>query len=167
VVLEEDLSRTRLTQLEKAASGTIGIPEPLRLQIRVQRFDSASGLQRADAAPLLWVPALIPGSSVVEQAAVNRWVDGSNPSRGAKKRQGVRSNSGLAPWLSYSVGVPPGYRRCDHKQPERFLRDTHPNAAPTNLRARRASQSQAQSKTAPAAGASRTIDCPVESRLLW
>ena len=53
------------------------------LQIRVQRFDSASGLQRADAAPLLWVPALIPGSSVVEQAAVNRWVDGSNPSRGA------------------------------------------------------------------------------------
>src|SRR5437588_12772812 len=54
-----------------------------RLQIRVQRFDSASGLQRADAAPLLWVPALIPGSSVVEQAAVNRWVDGSNPSRGA------------------------------------------------------------------------------------
>ena len=53
------------------------------LQIRVQRFDSASGLQRADAAPLVWVPALIPGSSVVEQAAVNRWVDGSNPSRGA------------------------------------------------------------------------------------
>src|SRR5438067_1444201 len=42
-----------------------------------------SGLQRADAVPLLWVPALIPGSSVVEQAAVNRWVDGSNPSRGA------------------------------------------------------------------------------------
>ena len=83
MVLEEDLSRTRLTQLEKAASGTIGIPEPLRLQIRVQRFDSASGLQRADAAPLVWVPALIPGSSVVEQAAVNRWVDGSNPSRGA------------------------------------------------------------------------------------
>ena len=56
------------------------------LQIRVQRFDSASGLQRADAAPLLWVPALIPGSSVVEQAAVNRWVDGSNPSRGANSR---------------------------------------------------------------------------------
>ena len=30
--------------------------------------------------------ALIPGSSVVEQAAVNRWVDGSNPSRGANSR---------------------------------------------------------------------------------
>ena len=89
MVLEEDLSRTRLTQLEKAASGTIGIPEPLRLQIHVQRFDSASGLQRADAAPLLWVPALIPGSSVVEQAAVNRWVDGSNPSRGANKVRGL------------------------------------------------------------------------------
>ena len=73
----------RCCSYEKAVSRTIGILEPPRLQIRVQRFDSASGLQRADAAPLVWVPALIPGSSVVEQAAVNRWVDGSNPSRGA------------------------------------------------------------------------------------
>ena len=32
--------------------------------------------------------ALIPGSSVVEQAAVNRWVDGSNPSRGANQVRG-------------------------------------------------------------------------------
>ena len=32
--------------------------------------------------------ALIPGSSVVEQAAVNRWVDGSNPSRGANQARG-------------------------------------------------------------------------------
>src|SRR5205085_8491179 len=63
------------------------------LQIRVQRFDSASGLQRADAAPLLWVPALIPGSSVVEQAAVNRWVDGSNPSRGANQAGGLETSS--------------------------------------------------------------------------
>jgi hypothetical protein len=67
------------------------------LQIRVQRFDSASGLQRADAAPLLWVPALIPGSSVVEQAAVNRWVDGSNPSRGANKVRGLDQHKGLTP----------------------------------------------------------------------
>ena len=55
------------------------------LQIRVQRFDSASGLH--GYGPALVVDrsgrALIPGSSVVEQAAVNRWVDGSNPSRGA------------------------------------------------------------------------------------
>src|ERR1051325_6155132 len=34
-------------------------------------------------------PALIPGSSVVEQAAVNRWVDGSNPSRGANHIRGL------------------------------------------------------------------------------
>ena len=33
--------------------------------------------------------ALIPGSSVVEQAAVNRWVDGSNPSRGASESGGL------------------------------------------------------------------------------
>src|SRR3954470_20769724 len=35
--------------------------------------------------------ALIPGSSVVEQAAVNRWVAGSNPARGAKVDQEVGS----------------------------------------------------------------------------
>ena len=33
--------------------------------------------------------AAFPGSSVVEQAAVNRWVAGSNPARGARKIKGL------------------------------------------------------------------------------
>ena len=37
----------------------------------------------------LAICAAFPGSSVVEQAAVNRWVAGSNPARGAKVYQGV------------------------------------------------------------------------------
>ena len=53
------------------------------LQILVQRFDSASGLHNGTMPRFFLARALIPGSSVVEQAAVNRWVDGSNPSRGA------------------------------------------------------------------------------------
>ena len=48
--------------------------------------------------------ALIPGSSVVEQAAVNRWVAGSNPARGANEvgRPGQRwpGPPTLATWLS-------------------------------------------------------------------
>jgi hypothetical protein len=63
------------------------------LQIRVQRFDSASGLQWDDASPSALGWALIPGSSVVEQAAVNRWVDGSNPSRGANRPRGREQRS--------------------------------------------------------------------------
>ena len=59
------------------------------LQIRVQRFDSASGLHNGTMPGFFLEPALIPGSSVVEQAAVNRWVDGSNPSRGANKVRGL------------------------------------------------------------------------------
>src|ERR1700687_4586892 len=60
------------------------------LQILVQRFDSASGLHETRPRPVGNSPgrALIPGSSVVEQAAVNRWVDGSNPSRGANQVRG-------------------------------------------------------------------------------
>src|ERR1700674_4580338 len=54
------------------------------LQILVQRFDSASGLHNGTMPRFFLERALIPGSSVVEQAAVNRWVDGSNPSRGAR-----------------------------------------------------------------------------------
>ena len=76
------------------------------LQILVQRFDSASGLQdwtigipfvsivarsgwlcyKAHPAPTFYERRngpLIPGSSVVEQAAVNRLAGGSNPSPGA------------------------------------------------------------------------------------
>src|SRR6266436_1255242 len=88
------------------------------LQIRVQRFDSASGLHGTPSRPVFRVVgwALIPGSSVVEQAAVNRWVDGSNPSRGAKWKQGVRpiwSSPLLSPgW----VGVPQGYLGCGGKR---------------------------------------------------
>ena len=37
---------------------------------------------------------VVPGSSAVEQPAVNRLVDGSNPSRGAKLNQGLRQESG-------------------------------------------------------------------------
>jgi hypothetical protein len=59
------------------------------LQILVQRFDSASGLHNGTMPRFFLERALIPGSSVVEQAAVNRWVDGSNPSRGANQVRGL------------------------------------------------------------------------------
>src|SRR5262249_47342094 len=49
-LLAEDWPRISLLQLRKAVSRMIRILEPPRLQIRVRRFDSASGLQRADAA---------------------------------------------------------------------------------------------------------------------
>ena len=90
--LEEDLAAYRVDAVRKSGFGMIEMPEPPRLQIRVQRFASAFGLQRADAALPTSGPALIPGSSVVEQAAVNRWVDGSNPSRGANNVRGLDQN---------------------------------------------------------------------------
>ena len=55
------------------------------LQSREHRFESGPRLQE-----------LIRSSSVVEQAAVNRWVGGSNPSSGAKTGKGPGYN-GLAP----------------------------------------------------------------------
>src|SRR4029077_3169710 len=55
-----------------------------------------AGRRRSDTVPpgfRLVGRALIPGSSVVEQAAVNRWVDGSNPSRGANQAGGLGSEA--------------------------------------------------------------------------
>jgi hypothetical protein len=43
------------------------------------------------AGPLA-ICAAFPGSSVVEQAAVNRWVAGSNPARGARKNKALLCN---------------------------------------------------------------------------
>jgi hypothetical protein len=49
---------------------------------------------------------VVPGSSAVEQPAVNRLVAGSNPARGANKFKDFREDAALFG----SLGVPPGYQ---------------------------------------------------------
>ncbi len=55
----------------------------------------------------LAICAAFPGSSVVEQAAVNRWVAGSNPARGASKTKGLRSQDCHCSALGYPRGTIP------------------------------------------------------------
>jgi|SRR6476646_7557095 hypothetical protein len=63
----------------------------------------SSGLYGAIAA-FAAETALIPGSSVVEQAAVNRWVAGSNPARGANQIGGLDSKAVRPPERCQAAG---------------------------------------------------------------
>ncbi len=57
------------------------VDEAIGKQSRSSDFANRKGLCYR---PVAEAPALFPGSSVVEQPAVNRLVAGSNPARGAK-----------------------------------------------------------------------------------
>jgi hypothetical protein len=63
---------------------------------------------------------LFPGSSVVEQPAVNRLVAGSNPARGANKIKYLSEINYLENWLRYSIGT----GRLATSGPEKFPIDS-------------------------------------------
>ena len=140
------------------------------LQIRVQRFDSASGLHGARPRPVFgW--ALIPGSSVVEQAAVNRWVDGSNPSRGATME--TRGQATIALPLVFlefrlgTIGVPPMRRLAANRRHEsgrivpgatgNITHEANQRSTPPNEGTPRPAQGETQSQAPQTAGESTRV----------
>src|SRR6202035_5834604 len=82
MVWDRAVSLTSLKSLAKRLFETSREAAGPRLQILVQRFDSASGLQ--GLRPRRRTPCS-PVAQLVERAAVNRLVAGSSPARGANK----------------------------------------------------------------------------------